>query len=90
MPPLPDKLSRKQAARYLTSLGYDISPKTLRNMASKTKLSNTPARKTSVCESGDEPIVVKSELPQKTFRGMTLAISVLSFVFEATARSPRR
>lgn len=41
MPPsYPDKLSRKEAARYLTSLGYRIAPKTLANLAA-----NNNARK---------------------------------------------
>lgn len=40
-----DKLqfSRKEAARYLTSKGYRITPKTLQNLASNNNKGNGPA-----------------------------------------------
>ena len=37
-----DKFSRKEAARYLTALGYRITPKTLQNLASKNNHGNGP------------------------------------------------
>ena len=39
----PDKMSRKQAAAYLTSLGHRIAEKTLRNMASNKNAGGGPA-----------------------------------------------
>jgi hypothetical protein len=37
------QFSRKEAARYLTLLGYRISPKTLQNLASNSNAGNGPA-----------------------------------------------
>jgi hypothetical protein len=38
----PDSMSRKEAARYLTALGYRITPKTLTNMASNNNKGKGP------------------------------------------------
>ena len=37
-----EKFSRKEAARYLTALGYRISPKTLQNLASNNNRGDGP------------------------------------------------
>ena len=42
-PPDKDQFSRKEAARYLTSIGYRISPKTLENLASNNNKGNGPS-----------------------------------------------
>lgn len=41
-PPLKDWYSRKEAARYLATLGYQVAPQTLANMASNNNAGHGP------------------------------------------------
>jgi hypothetical protein len=41
--PVKDWMSRKEAAAYLTRIGYPIAPKTLANMAANNNAGNGPA-----------------------------------------------